>query len=82
MSKAEIEKRRAQWRRALITVLKASREDADVSRQELANKLGWTVQLVSNVENGRKELGAVDLFMIASALKLEASEFVRRIERW
>lgn len=82
MTKADIEKRREKLRRAIIRVVKASREDADFTRKELATRLGWTDEQVKNLETGKRTCAAEDLIMIADILKIEAGELVRRIQRW
>lgn len=56
--------------------------DADVSRAELAARLGWKPAQVSDLEIGRRIVRASDLFLIARALKIEPDAFVRRIQRW
>lgn len=73
---------RARWTRKIVAVLKASREDADVTRIELAEWLGFTVNQVANLEYGRRELRVVDLIMIAQALRLDPEALLRRILRW
>lgn len=73
---------RKRWARKVVAVLKASREDADVKRQELAEALGYTVNQVANLEYGRFELRVTDLIMIAQALRLEPDTLFRRILRW
>jgi transcriptional regulator with XRE-family HTH domain len=73
---------RKRWARKIVAVLKASREDADVSRTELAEWLGFTVNQVANLEYGRRELRVIDLIMIAQALRLDPETLFRRILRW
>jgi transcriptional regulator with XRE-family HTH domain len=68
--------------RTIVAVLKASREDADLSRAELAARLGWKTAQVSEMEIGRRIVRASDLFRIARALKIEPDALVRRIQRW
>lgn len=73
---------RALWLRKIVAVLKASREDADVTRSEVAEWLGFTVNQVANLEYGRRELRVVDLIMIAKALRLDPETLLRRILKW
>jgi transcriptional regulator with XRE-family HTH domain len=68
--------------RTIVRVLKASREDQDISRGDLAKEIGWTATQVADMENLRKIVRASDLFRIARALKMEPDELVRRIQRW
>jgi transcriptional regulator with XRE-family HTH domain len=78
--KGDPERRRLDHR--IATVLKASREDLDVSRQELARRLRWKPDQIADLEIGRRVIRASDLIRIARALKMEPDELVRRIVRW
>ncbi|HKT74579.1 MAG TPA: helix-turn-helix transcriptional regulator [Steroidobacteraceae bacterium] len=78
--KGEAERKRLEHR--IATVLKASREDLDVSRKELARRLRWKPEQVADLEIGRRVIRASDLIRIARALQMEPDELVRRIVRW
>ena len=80
MKKAEAERQRLE--RIIIAVLKASREDLDVSRAELADRLGWKPEQIAELEIGRRIVRAADLILIAKALKIEPDALLRRIVRW
>lgn len=83
MKKAEkAEAERDRLERIIVAVLKASREDLDVSRAELANRLGWKPEQVAEFEIGRRIVRAADLILIARALKIEPDALLRRIVRW
>ena len=76
------QKERDRWNRAIVTVIRAARDDADVTQQELANRLGFTHRQVVNMEHGRRAIHASDLIMIAKALNEEPETLMRRILRW
>ena len=78
--KADAERQRIE--RIVVAVLKASREDLDVSRAELANRLGWKPEQIAELEIGRRIVRAADLILIAKALKIEPDALLRRIVRW
>jgi transcriptional regulator with XRE-family HTH domain len=75
-------KEREKLQRALVAVLKASREDADVTRQELAKRVGLTYSQIVNIEHGRRAVQADDLILIAKALGIEPEQMLQRILRW
>jgi ribosome-binding protein aMBF1 (putative translation factor) len=81
-SKARLIDEEEKWQRAVRAVVKATRMDADVSRRELSETLGWPKDAVSNLENGRRVASGVDLIRIALALKIAPDALVRRILRW
>lgn len=83
LSKSATPKRnRAKLQRALIAVVKASREDADISRQELAKRVGLTYSQIVNIENGRREISFVDFVMIAEAIGKDSGELMKRVSSW
>lgn len=45
---------RERLERAVRIVLKASRQDRDLSQKELAQKMGWSRNQVANLESGRR----------------------------
>jgi ribosome-binding protein aMBF1 (putative translation factor) len=73
---------RARLERAIRAVLGASREDLDVSQKQLAGKLGWTRNVVANLETGRRVLGLADFVLIARELHIEPERLLHRILRW
>jgi transcriptional regulator with XRE-family HTH domain len=78
--KAEAERKRIE--RIIIAVLKASREDLDVSRAELADRLGWKPEQIAELEIGRRIVRAADLILIARALGIEPEKLFHRVMRW
>jgi ribosome-binding protein aMBF1 (putative translation factor) len=64
------------------TILKASRIDADVSQEKLATLLGWTRNMIANLETGRRVVRVDDLVVIARALNIEPERLLRRILQW
>lgn len=76
------QKEKDRWNRAIVTVIRAARDDADVTQQELANRLGFTHRQVVNMEHGRRAIHASDLIMIAKALNEDPETLMRRILRW
>jgi ribosome-binding protein aMBF1 (putative translation factor) len=73
---------RARLERAICTVLGASREDLDVSQRQLAGKLGWSRNVIANLETGRRMLGLADFVLIARELHIEPERLLHRILRW
>ena len=76
------EAQRERLRRVIRIVLKAAREDADISQRELARRLEWTRNQVANLEGGRREIGFADFIMIARALRVDPDRMLQRILHW
>lgn len=81
-SKSKKSRTRTEWQRAIMAVIKASREDADLSRQELADRLGLTYSQIVNIENSRRAVGLIDFIMLADAIGVEPAALFDRIMRW
>jgi transcriptional regulator with XRE-family HTH domain len=73
---------RAEWQRAVVAVIKASREDADLSRQELAERLELTYSQIVNIENGRRTVGLIDFILLAKAIGVDPVALFERVARW
>ena len=78
----DVSDERARLERAIRAVLGASREDSDVSQRQLAGKLGWTRNVIANLETGRRVLGLADFVLIARELRVEPERLLHRILRW
>ena len=77
------------WRtrnRAIVTVLTASRREANLTQRDLAERLpkwlGWDHTTIAKVESGRRRLDLVEFMEIAKALKLEPTVLFARITNW
>ena len=68
--------------RTLTIILKATRVDLDFSQEKLAGILGWTRNMVANLESGRRTLTFVDFVMIAKAFGIDPEKMLRRILSW
>jgi transcriptional regulator with XRE-family HTH domain len=66
----------------IATILKASREDSDVRQKELAHSVGWTRNMIANLETGRRSVQLCDFMLIATALHIDPERLLRRILQW
>lgn len=63
-------------------ILRATRLDLDLSQDKLAAPLGWTRNMVANLESGRRTLTFADFVVIAKAFNIEPERMLRRILHW
>jgi transcriptional regulator with XRE-family HTH domain len=63
-------------------ILKATREDLDITQEKLAGTLGWTRSMVANLECGRRTLTFADFVVIARAFNIEPERLPRRTLQW
>ncbi len=82
VSAKNAEEIRNKWDRVAATVLTATRRHKGVSQQETADKLGWSRNMVANLESGRRVVRFGDLILISQALDTEPQTLVTRIMQW
>ena len=63
-------------------MLKASREDSDVSQKELARRLQLTHNVIANIETGRRAVLMADFVVISRALLIDPGRLLQRILQW
>jgi transcriptional regulator with XRE-family HTH domain len=79
---------RSREHRALISVLVASRKEAELTQGDLAARVGKMLKLntdrswLAKFESGDRRLDAVELIWIARALKMDPSLLLTRVVRW
>ncbi len=78
----ETEKIARRWERVAAIVITTTRRHKGVSQQELADKLGWTRNMLANLESGRRGVRFGDLILVAEALGIEPETLVKRIMQW
>lgn len=78
----EIEKEEAQLTRVIISVLRAARDDSDVTQEELGRRMGWSKKQMWDLEHGRKTVTVAHFFMIARRLGIDPERLVRRVKNY
>jgi transcriptional regulator with XRE-family HTH domain len=73
---------RSRGHRALITVLKASREEAGLTQRELADRLGKPRSFISKIESGERIPRINEFCDLAKAMKLDPELLFQRFWRW
>lgn len=70
------------WRRIFRIVIAASRIDANLSQQKIADLLQVTRNTVANLETGRRVIEAAEVPLIAKALDCNPEMLFRRVLMW
>ena len=70
------------WRNTVAAVISASRKDADVRQEDLAQRLGWSRWKLAKIEAGEGKIEFGELVLLARALKIEPETLFRRMLRW
>ena len=65
-----------------MAVISATRRDASVSQEQLAERLGWSRSKVAKIEQGQRRIEVPDFILIARALDIDPETLFRRVMRW
>jgi transcriptional regulator with XRE-family HTH domain len=65
-------------KRHLAALLRQVRVDAELTQDQVAQKIGQTQSYVSKYEQGEQRLDLIELEAICNAVQISLSEFVRR----
>ena len=62
-------------------MLKAARERASFTQEQLANAIGKPQSFVAKIENGERKLNVIELLMVLRALGVAPGSFVENLDR-
>jgi len=73
---------RSRSHRALVTVLRASRDEAKLTQRDLAERLGKPRSYISKIESGERIPRVTEFCEIALALKIDPQLLFQRFWQW
>ena len=79
---AEVAQRIRDRDRAVSIAIKASRIDRDLSQNQIAESMGWSSEVISNIEKTRRNVTVSELIALAEAMGENPQEIFRRIVEW
>jgi transcriptional regulator with XRE-family HTH domain len=82
LARTAIEDEEERWARGARTVLRAYRDDADLTQEQLAARIGWTPRMVVNLESGRKAMQIRHVVRVVRALGIEPAAAFVQIGNW
>jgi transcriptional regulator with XRE-family HTH domain len=80
--KKTIDETLVRWRRAFAAVLAASRRDADLTQQQVADEMGWHRNTVTKIESGLRPVTAEELIVLVRLYKIGPEALLARVLRW
>ncbi len=66
----------------MATVISATRRDANLTQDHLANRLGWRRSRIAKIEAGERRLDVAEFIAITGALEVEPEQLFGRVVRW
>jgi transcriptional regulator with XRE-family HTH domain len=73
---------RSKQHQAVVTIIAASRREAQVSQDDLADRLGWHRSKIAKIESGERRVDVAEFITIARALSLDPEQLLGRVLRW
>ena len=73
---------RSKWHRAVVTVVAASRREANLTQEGLAADIGWHRSKISKIESGERRIDVPEFILIAQALSIVPTDLLARVLRW
>lgn len=61
--------------------VRAARHDAEITQQELADKLGYARASIANIETGRQRVLLSDVFDFAKALRISPQKLFQAVQQ-
>lgn len=66
--------------RVFLRVLRKARQDAGLTQEQLAERLGQTQSFISKCERGERRLDVVEIRRICQVMRLSFPEFIETFE--
>jgi len=73
---------RSPGHRAVVTVIAASRREAQFTQEQLADALGWHRSRIAKIESGERRVDVPEFIVIATALNLDPKQLLARVLTW
>lgn len=73
---------RSKEHQAVCTVIAATRRQAGLTQEQLAERLGWHRSMVAKIEAGERRVDLPEFIRIAVALKVDPEVLFGRVLRW
>jgi DNA-binding transcriptional regulator YiaG len=71
--------KRARWERVAAVVITATRRHKRLTQDMVADRLGWSRNMLANLESARRTIAFGDLMLISEALEIEPQALMTRI---
>lgn len=70
-----------QWEAAVQYAIQTSRKQLGVSQAMLAERMGWSHDMISNVEKGRREISVAEFIVLAEQIGIAPETLFKRITK-
>lgn len=81
-SKSAKRRARERWRQTAGAVIAHTRRDSDITQEDLAERLGVSVDTIGAIETGRRKVEVGELIEAAKALNVDPVKMLKRVLAW
>jgi len=78
----KIEKLISQWRHSVQVAIQGSRKDKGLNQATAAERMAWTVDIMSNIEKGRRAITVAEFIVLAQQMGIDPEVMFRRVLKW
>ncbi len=78
----KIERLIRQWDRPVQAAIQVSRKDKHLTQEIVAERMAWTIDIVSNIEKGRREITVQQFIVLAQQIGMDPEVMFRRVLKW
>ena len=70
------------WDAPVRAAIQQSRRDMGLSQEVVAERMGWTQDILSNVEAGRREISVTEFIVLSNQMGVDPAVMFRRVLKW
>ena len=71
-----------QTNRSVQAAIAGTRKDKGLNQEAAAERMAWTVNIMSNIEQGRREITVSELIVLAREIDVDPEVLFKRVLRW
>jgi transcriptional regulator with XRE-family HTH domain len=71
-----------QTNRSVQAAIAGTRKDKGLNQEDAAERMAWTVNIMSNIEQGRREITVSELIVLAREIDVDPEVLFKRVLRW
>lgn len=78
----KIDRLLSQWSKSARQAIQGSRKDVGLNQEVVSERMGWTIDVLSNVEAGRRKITIEEFIVLAQQMGVDPETMFRRVMRW
>ena len=71
-----------QWDKAVRYAVQVSRKDKRLSQETVADRMAWSVDVMANMEQGRRDITVAEFIVLAQQIGVDPETMFRRVVKF